>query len=235
MADRPQQDRDLNLPTVTVKGRTYTKYDPNIALDIVERIAEGELLRDICDRNANPRTVARSTFLRWVSTVPELAKAYAAAQRISALSFEEEALHSAKAVRDAPGTPQRVSAMNTYISQLRWSAARRDPTKYSDKGQLNVVVPVNIQTSLDLGTGVERGVEIPDMYDVKISAEDAQFTEIEQEVVSKEQLKDVVLTGPPVEGTNHQPLLQYERKKADNTGPRKRVLTPRNPNYTKGS
>lgn len=234
MADNPQQDRDLGLPVISVKGRKYTKYDPNVALDIVERLAEGELLSDICARNAVPRTVARSTFLRWVSTVPELSKAYAAAQRISALALEEKALSFAVEMKDKPGTPQRVSAGNAYLSQLRWSAARRDPTKYSDKGNTTVVVPVNISTSLDLGNATGKvDVEVPDMYNLKI--EDAEFEEVqeEQKEITKEQLSTLLRTDEPVKGTSHQPLLQYQRKVADNTGPRKRVLRPRNPSYTK--
>jgi hypothetical protein len=231
MADRPAQDRDLNLPVLNVNGRYYTAYDPNIALDIIERIAEGELLSDITKPNIEPRTVARSTFLRWVTLYPELAKAYAAAQRISALAFEEMAIAKAREIAKEPGTPARVSAYNTYISQLRWSAARRDPTKYSDKGDTKVVVPISINTNLDLGPGVTKGdVEVPDIYTIKIDARppvDAEFTEVAQGETETEAETDLAELVPK---TTERPKLVQELKKSKfHPHTRKRVLTPRKP------
>lgn len=184
MADRPQREREtLKLPAVEVGGRYFTRYDPNIALDIVERIADGELLSKITAKDAEPLTITKQTFLRWVSTVPELAKAYAAAMQVSAHSFEEKAIDKAERVAANPGSPQNVSAASLLISQYRWSAARRNPTRYSDKGNTQIVVPINIHTSLDLGPGNRTDtVEVPDIYTISIpqkeEAEDAEFTEL---------------------------------------------------------
>lgn len=245
MADVPQQDRNLNLPRTQVGNRRYTKYDPTLALDIVERIAEGELLRDICNPKSPTPTVAKSTFLRWVSTVPELAKAYAAAQQISALAFEEMALDRAKRVSDEPGSTQNVAAANLYVNQLRWSAARRNPTKYSDKGNTQIVVPVNINTTLDLGKGTGSiDVEVPDMYTFSLpngnqepqtQIEDAQYEDLPPDQLdnrepgsatpSKTDLAKLLDTGPVV-GSSHQPLFTPKPRTPTNTGPRKRVLIP---------
>jgi hypothetical protein len=177
MADRPQRERDLHLPAVEHGGRWYTKYNPGIALDIVERIADGELLSKITAKDAEPLTITKQTFLRWVATVPELSTAYAAAIQISAHAFEEKAIDKAERTAMAPGSPQNVSAASLLISQYRWSAARRNPTRYSDKGNTQIVVPINITTSLDLGNKSQTGeVEVPDIYTIKF--EDGKFDEI---------------------------------------------------------
>lgn len=174
----------MKLPAVEVGGRFFTRYDPNIALDIVERIADGELLSKITAKDAEPVTITKQTFLRWVSTVPELAKAYAAAMQVSAHAFEEKAIDKAERVAANPGSPQNVSAASLLISQYRWSAARRNPTRYSDKGNTQIVVPINIHTSLDLGPGNRTDtVEVPDIYTISIPQKeeitDGEFTEVQ--------------------------------------------------------
>lgn len=205
MADTPKQDRLLGLPRERIPGgpgkpdRFVTAYDPGIALAIVEKVAEGELLKNICTiENGFP---SKQTFLKWVSREPELAKAYQAAMAISALSFEEEAIDEARKSYKSPGTAQAVSAAGKLIDQLRWSAARRNPQHYGDKSQTQVVVPVHISTSLNLGEGSTQQVveEIPDIYTLSIEA-------------------------PAVED-DAKPLLPDRRQ----IGPRKTVLTPRVP------
>ncbi len=219
-----------------------TKYDPDMALAIVERIADGELLKDICARNASPLMCSRATFLKWVATVPELSKAYAAAQSLSALSFEEEAIDKARRTATAPGNPQNVAAANLLVSQLRWSASRRNPGKYSDKGNLNIVVPVNISANLDLGSQNQSiDTEIPDLYTIRVQdrVTEAEYEEItdgtsalpeenehaietddklpsDQEPPSKEVLRSMLQTDRPVIGVSHQPLLATPSRKGDN-------------------
>lgn len=250
MADSPQRERDMKLPRVEHGGRFYTKYDPNIALDIVERIAEGELLSKICAKDADPLTVTKQTFLRWVATVPELQTAYSAAIQISAHSFEEKAIDRAQRVADAPGSPQNVSAASLLISQYRWSAARRNPTRYSDKGNTQIVVPINITSSLDLGTGEQTSnVEVPDIYTIKLDIAEGEFNEVTDEPgdvetpreearaiedkskeITKEAFREILRPDIPVIGSDRQPIHVAARKRPGSPpGPRKRVLTPRKP------
>lgn len=249
MADSPAQDRKLGLARIEKGGRFYTKYDPNIALDIVERVAEGELLSKICAKDANPITVTKQTFLRWVATVPELQTAYSAAIQISAHSFEELAIDKAQKTAALPGTPQNVSAASLLISQYRWSAARRNPTRYSDKGNTQIVVPINITSSLDLGTGEQTSnVEVPDIYTISLpspegelgDALEAEYTEVIPETKDRaaprdtpslrEAFAEVLRPDLPVVGSSRQPILEASKKRPGSPpGPRKRVLTPRMP------
>lgn len=243
MADRPQRERDMQLPAIEKGGRYFTKYDPNIALDIVERIADGELLSRITDKDAEPLTITKQTFLRWVATVPELQTAYSAAVQISAHSFEEKAIDKAESTARQPGTPQNVSAASLLISQYRWSAARRNPTKYSDKGNTQIVVPVNINTTLDMGNQRQSmEVEVPDIYTINIpegTIEDADYTEISSErsepleghskttQPTKEEFRELLQPEIPVIGVRRQPILDSHNKGGAPRGPRKRILTPR--------
>lgn len=233
MADYPKQDRELGLPTTTIGNRVYTKYDPNIALDIVQRLAEGELLRDITNKLAPEKTVAKETFLRWVEIVPELKEAYAAALEISAHSYEEEAIDVARKLSNAPGSPQNVSAKNTLISQLRWSASRRNPTRYSDKGNNVIVVPVQINTPLDLGGNGARRIDVenPDIYKITAPVVDAEFKEVD--TVEGEVKPDFRELLKPEEAHPRPAIFGPEGKGGQRPGHTngKRKLIARNPNW----
>lgn len=247
MADRPARERyALKLPAVERGNRWFTKYDPNIALDIVEKIADGELLSHITAKDAVPLTVTKQTFLRWVSSVPELQTAYSAALQLSAHSFEEKAIDKAEKVAALPGSPQNVSAASLLISQYRWSAARRNPTRYSDKGNTQIVVPVNINTTLDMGSLKQTtDVEVPDIYTISIPKPDdiveGEFSEVDKSEettvaqsdngpsmeIKKEDFRALIRPDLPTIGTQRQPLIARKGKGGQGPGPRKRMLTPR--------
>lgn len=163
MPDYPVQDQRIGLPRTRVGGRFVTAYDNELALTICERIAEGQTLTAICRDDGMPH---RQTFHRWVVNYPELARAYAAAREISAHSMEEEALEIARtlATEGRDFTSTKVRAYDTAIGQLRWSASRRNPKTYSERGAVQITVPIQINTSLDLGDGGMVGVEHPDIY-----------------------------------------------------------------------
>lgn len=204
MADTPAQDRHLKLPRVKVGERWVTKYDPDMALRIIEQIAEGKLLKQICtEEKGMPHF---TTFHKWVARVPELRKAYDAARQISALMFEEDAHSVARESYASPGTAQKMRAAELLINQLRWSATRRNPTQFSDKGDTNIVVPIHIQTSLDLG-GMEQGAtkEHPDIYTLELNPEGVyaeQLAQGEEDTLIKtpEPKKQVLIPPSPPEG-----------------------------------
>lgn len=134
---------------VSLGGRFVSQYDPNTALIIVERIANGETLTDIC--RTSPHMPQPATFRRWAANNPDLAQALIAAIIISASSLEEEALNTARAIALLPKDGVHVQAAKVKLEQLRWSAERRDPTKFGVRSQINVKVPIQINTTMDLG------------------------------------------------------------------------------------
>ena len=136
---------------VQKRGSTYVaKYDAGMALDIIEKVAEGKTLKSILAQDGYP---SYATFHKWMTASSELLEAYHRAKELSASALDDEALELARDLV-APGrkvTQTRVSAANAAMGQYRWSASRRNPKEYGQTNNLGVVVPIQINTSLDLG------------------------------------------------------------------------------------
>ena len=133
-----------------VRGdRVVTAYNAAMAMEMCERIAEGETLRNVCAPGGG--FVSYYTFRRWCITQPELARAYQEARTLSAIRFEEESIDLSREIRDDPGSAQRVRAFDVAMNHLRWVAARRNPQLFSEKVAIKLTVPIQINTNLDLG------------------------------------------------------------------------------------
>lgn len=124
-------------------------YDHDVALAICQLVAEGKTLRNISKRAGFP---GRSTIYGWLTLNPKFYDAYERAKELSAQHFEDEALDMSRELREAndfSGT--KVQAYNIAMGQLRWSAARRDKTRYGQQVQGQTTVPIQINTTLNLG------------------------------------------------------------------------------------
>lgn len=171
------------------KRKSITKYHPEKALEIIQRVSEGQTLRRIC--NPEKGMPSMTTFLRWVAQMPDLRNAFEAAKAMSALVMEEEAIDMARDATQQSLNQNALRALTLAIDQLRWSATRRDPKNYSDKGNQAIVVPVHITSSLDLGgqdgSAGNGTAEYPDIYALKAVVEkkediiDGDFKEVTPE------------------------------------------------------
>ncbi len=141
----PSQVRALAKKTV---GRPPSVFRPELALAIIERVAEGETLSEICKGDGMPTP---TTFRRWTLAREEVWEAFQAARELKADSLFDEALDLARAIKKEPGGPQKVRAHDIAMNHLRWAAGKLNPQKYSDRSQINVTVPIQINTTLDLG------------------------------------------------------------------------------------
>lgn len=132
----------------TVRELTY---NAEIALNICMRIAKGETLTEVC-RDKNMPTY--TTVLKWRVTYPEFEEAYENARRISAFALEDEALLAARKLAGPNNfNAPRVSAMAHAMNQLRWSATKRNVKEFGDVKPGATVIPIQINTTLDLGQG----------------------------------------------------------------------------------
>lgn len=187
-------------------GCFASTYNPEVALAIVERIAEGETLNDICKSGTG--LPARSTFRRWVIAYPELSRAYSAAREVSAHSLEEEALDLARELKNPAGrkklTPTEIRALDVALDQLRWSATRRNPKVYSERGSINITVPIQINTSLDLA-----GPQVSDVYQLKANVELPQ----NQEQVEHD--KEMLRPSKPLLTKKEQEAVNARRREAN--------------------
>lgn len=179
------------------------KFSLSIANKVLIAVAEGATLRKIAKQKGMPTT---GDVYKWTRAVPEFAKSLKEAEEWSARMLEEEALDTGRSVM---GTKEQgpdkdvTSAARVLNEQLRWSAERRDVSKYGSSAKITTVVPVQIVTSLNLGQpGVKTAVEERSIYDIEAQPIiEVPFTEV--------------------------PALPPPDKEH-----RKEVLTPRNPFFT---
>jgi hypothetical protein len=132
-----------------VDRKLPVKYAPELALDICTLVAEGKTLVEIAKTDGMP---SRKTIYKWLSVYPKFFAAYERARELSGQSLEDEALILARMLavqNDFTGT--KVQAINYSMQQLRWSAAHRDPARYGTKQSTTAVIPVQINTTLNLG------------------------------------------------------------------------------------
>lgn len=165
VADYPSQDKQANLPAERIGGRYITQYNPDIALKIVERMAEGETIAKICEKGSGfPHP---TTFKRWVVNNPELAKAVDAARKLSAQSMEEEALDAAREIKRSQRDGTHVRAVEILLQQLRWSMERRDPAQYGTKAPVNIRVPIQVNTTLALSEDAGSIIDGKSIYKIE--------------------------------------------------------------------
>lgn len=156
MPRTPRKDIDAGLPEQSTVSGYMTKYDPALAMRMLEGIAAGKTRNEL---DKDPALPAFVTFIKWTLLDPKLREAWEEARRISALLLEDRALEEAQtlvgpAAEDYTGT--RVRAAEVAMNQWRWSAARRDRQTFGDRADGSLVVPIQINTTLDLGNGITQ-------------------------------------------------------------------------------
>lgn len=130
-------------------ARQYVEYSHELALSICELVADGTPLTHIEKMDGMP---SRKSIYRWLSQYPKFYDAYQRAFEVSAQSMEERAnliAMNLEAANDYTGV--KVSALNYAMQQYRWSASRRDKNRYGQQQVGVTAVPIQINTTLNLG------------------------------------------------------------------------------------
>lgn len=192
----------------------YPAFDPVKMLKVCERIAAGDLLIDVVKEAGMPSYL---TVKRWVSSVPAAGRAFQAAIELSAEAFEEKALKMGRELTKDPGSSTKVRAYEVFMNQLRWSAMRRNASKFGETRASTVTVPITINTTLPMGDNAASGsgtAEHPNIYQL----------EAKVQVEEKETIADVAAREPD------QPLIPSTKERLrTRVGPQKRILVPRKP------
>ncbi len=129
-------------PTKKPRGRP-SKYTPELAATICERIADGEPLRSVCRDATMPD---KSTVLRWLGNDEnaEFRDQYAHAREMQADGLFEEALEIADDVssdwteyKDGKKVfdHERVQRSRLRVDTRKWAAGKLAPKVYGDKLQ----------------------------------------------------------------------------------------------------
>jgi len=131
---------------------------------VLEAIVQGKTLEE---------AGVNSAFLLRVAQSHDLAVTYAKAREMSSYALEEEALGRLRAAATGGKLEHgALRAIDLLAQQLRWSAIKRNPNVYSEKAAVNVTVPIQINTSLDLGDGATSGTkEFPNIYEATVVVE----------------------------------------------------------------
>lgn len=156
-------------------------------LAICEAVAEGGKLTKLLGKDRPEGWPSYATWGEWVAQFPAVREAYRAARELSAQTLEDKALGIVDSLLE-PGaeyTGTYVQAAGKAMEQLRWSAERRDPGSFGSKAEAQTIVPIQINTTLDLGQGGVLGLPPPDVqktygYVVEVEATEPE-TETETE------------------------------------------------------
>lgn len=175
--------------------------DREAAFRVIEAISTGV---DLVTLEGDPSMPTRGQFISWIMRDGELAHAFDLARKVSSYILEDEALAVLRSRRLAKDTTSlALRSDDLYVQQLRWSAVKRNPEVFSEKAAVNVTVPIQINTSLDMGeTKMDATKQFPNIYELKAET----VIEVDPPKVADEPVAD------PVPAKR---------------GPMKRVLVPR--------
>lgn len=169
--DREERDGGGGEPTAVVPLIPASQvpallYTQERGFRVCEMVAWGKDLEVACQEVGLPNATA---FLSWLMQQPELAIMFNLARQVSTYALEDEAVRVARGQYANPGDKSKLQAANQLLTHLRWVMAKRHPNVFSDRAEVNVTVPITIQTTLDLGDAAPgKGVkEMPNIYDLK--------------------------------------------------------------------
>ncbi len=97
---------------------------------VVERLIEGESLRQICKSEGMPN---KSTILRWMNADDELATTIARARELQADALDDEIQEIVNEIRSGSLDP---NAGRVVIWATQWRASKMRPKKYGESTQI---------------------------------------------------------------------------------------------------
>ena len=139
-------------------------YDHSAALRTLEHVALGRTFDQIERIRGCPPW---SVFSKWLAHSGELALAYERAREVSAYVLEDEAMTLLRRMNEAPGTTQALRSLEMLVAHIRWVAEKRNPRVYAAKSAVSVTVPIQINTTLDMGHTGSGTSTHPNIYELK--------------------------------------------------------------------
>ncbi len=139
-------DTQIAAPYAPIKaygpmGAPRYQYDIQAAVEICERISQGEGLRDVCSKHGLP---SWPTIRKWLATETDFAIRYARAREASAEVLELEAIE----IADNPDLDPNDKRIR--VDTRKWAAAKRNPRIYGEKIDLNVSGSLAVAPALDV-------------------------------------------------------------------------------------
>lgn len=170
------------VPGTGQRGNALSAERLAIVLEICEAVSLGAKITELLGPQRDPGLPAFKTFAAWQSEFPAVRDAYKTARELSAQNLEDRALAIAEGLvtKGAEYTGTYVQGAGKAMEQFRWSAERRSPGDFGTKAAQQTIVPIQINTTLDLGqpgggSAVDRGN--PFSFSVEIDGESGRVIE----------------------------------------------------------
>jgi hypothetical protein len=140
-------------PGLGQKGTVLSKDRLDRVLAICDRVANGAKITELLGPNRPEGWPTWKTFAGWQAEFPAVRDMYRTARELSAQALEDKALGIAEGLvqTGAEYTGVFVQGAGKAMEQFRWSAERRSPGDFGTKATQQTVVPIQINTTLDLG------------------------------------------------------------------------------------
>lgn len=106
---------------------TLVRYTPEIAAEICERLAQGEVWSRICNTGRMP---SYATLYAWRDRHPEFGEALARAREMAADYFADRVVEVAEGATSATASGDRIR-----VGALQWRAAKAFPPRYGRKAE----------------------------------------------------------------------------------------------------
>lgn len=127
--------------------KTGVYYTPEIANEILERIAKGEFVGQICQGENMP---TKTAFYDWLSKIPGLRERFDKA-RIERLDTAQDQL--TEAIAAAPPNKEELRRIELRMKLDTWMMERLNPTKYGSKtvvrGDKDNPIEIKLSSTLD--------------------------------------------------------------------------------------
>lgn len=182
-------------PGLGQKGTVLSKDRLDRVLAICDRVANGAKITELLGPNRPAGWPTWKTFAGWQAEFPAVRDMYRTARELSAQALEDKALGIAEGLvqSGAEYTGVYVQGAGKAMEQFRWSAERRSPGDFGTKATQQTIVPIQINTTLDLGQpggGATVDAGNPFSYVVEVGQGPQQATEPPQESAAEPEIAE---------------------------------------------
>jgi hypothetical protein len=139
------------------RGRP-TKYNPELAAEICDRIASGRTLSAVCRDEDMPK---RQTVVEWTLKHKDFSDQYADARRKLLEHWADEVSDIADRGKESPGA---VARDRLRVDSRRWLLSKLRPHQYGDRLTVDADVRVNVTADELIAQAAAVGLSPDDLF-----------------------------------------------------------------------
>lgn len=150
---RSARERKTILSPEQMAAKKRVVWTPEVADELMLRVAEGQSVYSICNDEHMPHRV---TAYEHIGKDSALATRYQAALHTRADKLMEQVVEESRILKERAAhgaSTEEVKAHQVYINSLQWTAAKLNPAKYGDRAQVDLNASLNVNltsTQIDM-------------------------------------------------------------------------------------